>query len=469
MRTFRQVLVNTLLANLTTSMVWFGLTFWAYLETRSVLVTSVLGGSYMVLIAVLSVPFGTLIDRLRKKTAMTFATVATLISFAVATVIFYLTPAEVLLDLGRPLFWVFLLVVLSGAVVESIRSLALATCVTMLVPADGRAKANGLVGMVQGLGFALNSVLSGLAVGFLGMGALLVGGVVLIGLSWLHLHTIRIQEPEIVHAEAVPTKVDFVAVFRMVNAIPGLLALVLFSTFNNLLGGVFMSLLDPYGLELVRVEVWGLLWGVLSMGFVLGGAIIARRGLGVNPVRTLLLVNLAMWSIAAVMTIRESMVLLSICIFMYMGLITYAEASEQTVLQKIVPFLQQGRVFGFATAVEVGAAPLSAFLVGPLAEFWLIPYMGSARGQATFGWLLGEGTTRGIALVFLVASLAGLAITLAALASRPYRTLSATYAQATVNEQVAGPGTPGGSARGDDPSTDPPDDPQGHPDDEATE
>ena len=79
MRTFHQILVNTLLANVTTSMVWFGLTFWAYLETRSVLVTSVLGGGYMLLIAVLSVPFGTLIDRVRKKTAMVVATVASLI------------------------------------------------------------------------------------------------------------------------------------------------------------------------------------------------------------------------------------------------------------------------------------------------------------------------------------------------------------------------------------------------------
>ncbi len=40
-----QVLANTLLANVTASMVWFGLTFWAYLRTRSVLVTSILGGS----------------------------------------------------------------------------------------------------------------------------------------------------------------------------------------------------------------------------------------------------------------------------------------------------------------------------------------------------------------------------------------------------------------------------------------
>ena len=41
MKHFIQVLVNTLIANVTTSFLWFALTFWAYLETRSVLATAV--------------------------------------------------------------------------------------------------------------------------------------------------------------------------------------------------------------------------------------------------------------------------------------------------------------------------------------------------------------------------------------------------------------------------------------------
>ncbi len=41
MRSFRRVLVNTLVSNVTTSFLWFALTFWAYLETRSVLATSI--------------------------------------------------------------------------------------------------------------------------------------------------------------------------------------------------------------------------------------------------------------------------------------------------------------------------------------------------------------------------------------------------------------------------------------------
>ena len=49
-----------------------------------------------------------------------------------------------------------------------------------------------------------------------------------------------------------------------------------------------------------------------------------------------------------------------------------------------------------------------------------------------WGWLLGDGQARGIAAVFVIASVVGLAITLAALVSRPYRRLSDAYANAPV-------------------------------------
>ena len=74
---FYGVLVNTLIANVTTSFLWFALTFWLYLETKSVLATAIIGGSYMLLLAVLGVPFGTVVDRHRKKRVMVVATLIT--------------------------------------------------------------------------------------------------------------------------------------------------------------------------------------------------------------------------------------------------------------------------------------------------------------------------------------------------------------------------------------------------------
>lgn len=436
MRSFYGVLVNTLIANVTTSFLWFALVFWVYLETRSVLATAIIGGSYMLLVAVVGVPFGTWVDRRRKKEVMVAATTVTAIAYAAAFGYFLLVPTASLLVIGSAQFWVFILLILAGAIVESARGIALSTTVTLLVPEDRRANANGMVGMVNGLGFALTSVFSGLAVGLLGMTWTMAIAVVLTVVSLLHLVTVSIPEPEVVHAEGAAKAVDFRGAYLAIIAIPGLVGLILFSTLNNLLGGVFMALLDPYGLTLVPVEVWGVLWGVLSFGFMIGSGLVARKGLGARPVRVLLLANVAMWSIGITFTIRENIWILAIGILGYMALIPVAEAAEQTVLQKVVPYSTQGRVFGLAQSVEVAAAPISTFVIGPVAEFWLIPYADSDAGRERLGWLLGDGQARGIALVFVLAGIAGLVITLLAFLTRSYRLLSARYAE----PEPGGPG-----------------------------
>ena len=62
------------------------------------------------------------------------------------------------------------MLVLAGAIAGNLRAVALSTTVTLLVPEEGRDRANGLVGTANGVAFAITSVFSGLAVGFLGMG-----------------------------------------------------------------------------------------------------------------------------------------------------------------------------------------------------------------------------------------------------------------------------------------------------------
>ncbi|MDF2575489.1 MAG: transporter, partial [Agromyces sp.] len=170
MRTFMHVLANTMIANVTTSFLWFALTFWVYLETRSVLATGIIGGAYMLLVAIFSIAFGTIVDRHRKHRVMVLSSIITAASFAVAGGMYLALPESALLDLGGPWFWVFAGVILFGSVVENMRNIALSTTVTLLVPQDRHANANGMVGTVQGLAFIVTSVFSGLAIGLLGMG-----------------------------------------------------------------------------------------------------------------------------------------------------------------------------------------------------------------------------------------------------------------------------------------------------------
>jgi len=426
MRTFAQVLVNTAVANVTTSFLWFALTFWVYLETRSVLATGIVGGAYMLLVAVFSIVFGTIVDRHRKQHVMLFASLVTLAAFSIGGVLYLIFPEDALLDLGGPMFWIFAGIILFGAVVENLRNIALSTTVTLLVPVERHANANGLVGTVQGLAFLVTSVFSGLSIGLLGMGWTLVIAIVVTGLAAFHLLFLRIPE-ELPERDGSASAMDIRGSIAAIRQAPGLFALIIFSTFNNLIGGVYLALMDPYGLELFAVELWGIVLGVASSGFIIGGLVVAKFGLGKNPIRTMLVLVAIMGLLGATFTLREWWPLYAGGIWAYMTLIPAVEASEQTVIQKIVPFARQGRVFGFGQALESAAAPITAFLIAPLAQFLIIPYMASESGSATWGWLLGDGSARGIALVFLFSGLALVVLALGAFLTRSYRLLSAEY------------------------------------------
>jgi DHA3 family multidrug efflux protein-like MFS transporter len=430
---FVRVLVNNLVANITNFTVWFAVTFWAFLETRSVFATGMIAGIYVVFTAGCGFWFGSLVDHHTKKTVMLGSSAASFVLYAMSLGVHALAPTAAFQRPGSAWLWALVLTAMAGVIVGNIRTIALPTLVTLLIPEDRRAKANGLVGMVTGIGFLTTSVISGFLVAYGGMRAPLGFAVALTAVAFLHLLAIPVGEPRrgvAAAAEPTPKRVDIRGTTRVIGEVPGLFALIFLTTFNNFLGGIFMALLDAYGLSLVSVEQWGLLFGLLSTSFIASGTLIARIGVGGRPLRTLLTVNLLSWAVASVFTLKTSIWLLAAGCFVWMFLGPFAEAAEHTTLQRVVPFERQGRVFGFAQSVEQAAAPVTAFLIGPLTEFMVIPFMTDGWGARTIGGVFGTGPSRGMALVFTVAGVVGVIATLVAFNSRSYRELSAAYASA---------------------------------------
>jgi DHA3 family multidrug efflux protein-like MFS transporter len=445
-RTFYQLLVNTLLVSVINYTVWFAVTFWVYLQTRSVFATGVVSAVFLVLTAVTGIWFGSLVDHRRKKTMMQVSAVVSGVLYAAAFALYQVIPPASFTDPGSVLLWMLIVLLMVGVIAGSIRTIALPTLVTVLIAEESRDRANGLVGTTSGVTFLVTSVISGVLVAIDGMFWVLVLALAVLAVAVVHLALVPVPEPpaEVVAGADGPPKrtVDVRGTMRVVAEVPGLTALILFSAFNNLLGGVFMALLDAYGLSLVSVQTWGLLWGVLSTGFIFGGLLIARTGLSRNPVRVLLVVNLVLWTVTLLFPMRSSIVLLAVGLYVYMLLVPYAEAAEQTILQKVVPYRRQGRVFGFAQSVEQAASPLTAFLISPVAQFFFIPFMTDGAGARTIGGWFGTGPARGLGLVFVLTGVVGLIATIVALRSGPYRRLSRRYVDGPDVSAVPGPAEP---------------------------
>jgi DHA3 family multidrug efflux protein-like MFS transporter len=426
-KTFYAILANSLVASLTNNFVWFAVTFWVYLQTENVMVMSVMAGFYLITISFSGIFLGSLVDRYKKKTVMVLSSLCSLFFYLFAYGLFVSTAPAVFTNPASPRLWGFILLTLVGAIAGNLRTIALPTLVTLLIPEPRRAQANGLVGTANGVSFLFASTFSGLVIGFLGVYWMLVLAIGATLLTIIHLGIIAIPETKTVHAETATNHLDIRGTIQAISFVPGLFALIFFNTFNNFLGGVFISLMDAYGLSLVSVQAWGILWGFLSLGFIVGGLIVARKGLGKNPLKTLFLANIAMWIVAIFFTIQAAILLLTIGLFIYLCLIPVVEAAEQIILQTVIPYERQGRVFGFAQSIEQAASPLTAFMVGPLAQFFFIPFMTTGAGVDLLGPWFGTGTDRGIALLFTVTGAIGLLVTVMAMRSQPYRELSIKY------------------------------------------
>jgi DHA3 family multidrug efflux protein-like MFS transporter len=454
-KVFYQLLVNTLLVSVINFTVWFAITFYVYLETRSVFATGVISGIFLVMTALTGIWFGSLVDHYRKKTVMQVSALVSLALYGIALVLYQLTPRQEFRDPASVALWSLVVLLMFGVIAGNVRTIALPTLVTVLIAEDTRDRANGLVGTASGVTFLVTSVISGLLVALGGMLWVLVLALVVLAAAVAALALVKIPDAAAVPAastapapiaaaagEAVPSgasmpadsapgkrSADVRGTIRVIRGVPGLPALIAFSAFNNLLGGIFMALLDAYGLSLVSVQAWGLLWGVLSTGFIVGGLLITRTGLGRNPVWLLLMVNMVLWIVTLIFPLRSSIVWLAAGLYIYMLVVPYAEAAEQTILQKVVPYERQGRVFGFAQSVEQAASPLTAFLISPIAQFVFIPFMTDGVGARLIGDWFGTGANRGIALVFVLTGVIGIFATTVALRSRPYRRLSRRYTE----------------------------------------
>src|SRR5512145_2930451 len=107
MKTFHAILANSLIAFVVNNFVWFAVTFWVYLETRSVIATSVMAGVFTLTIAFSGFFLGSLVDRYPKKKVMLLSSFISLGLYVLAGFIFVTTPSEVFTDAASARLWVF--------------------------------------------------------------------------------------------------------------------------------------------------------------------------------------------------------------------------------------------------------------------------------------------------------------------------------------------------------------------------
>src|ERR1041384_1120439 len=114
--TFYQLLVNTLLVSVINYTVWFAITFYTYLETRSVFATGVISGIFLVMTALTGIWFGSLVDRHAKKLMMRISPGVSLTLDVVALIVYQVTPRSSFRDPASVSLWILIVLVMVGVI-----------------------------------------------------------------------------------------------------------------------------------------------------------------------------------------------------------------------------------------------------------------------------------------------------------------------------------------------------------------
>lgn len=426
---FYHILGNTLLSTVTNMFVWFALTFWVFLETRSILATSLIAGVFALTNAISAFFFGSVVDHNQKKYVFAYSSAFSLLFYGVGTTLYFSLPQDTFSNPASPYLWIFILILMLGSVIGNLRSIALTTLVTLFFDENVRPKMNGLVGTANGIAFAATSILSGFAIGYVGMGISMILVLLSMGVTLVHLLLIDFTDRDVVpevNANATE-KMDMKGTIAVLQDTPGILPLIFFTAFNNFLGGVFMALMDSYALSIMDVRVWGFFLAFLSTGFIVGGFLVSKMGLGKSPIRTLFNMGMITWIVCIFFTSAGSIPIFIGGLFIWMLSVPIIEASESTILQKVIPMERQGRVIGVAQTLEHLASPITAFLIGPLTHFFFIPFMTTGWGAYHIGSWFGTGEVRAMALVFTVTGFIGLIVTVFAKYSKAASDLENRY------------------------------------------
>ena len=141
------------------------------------------------------------------------------------------------------------------------------------------------------------------------------------------------------------------------------------------------------------------------------------------------------WTVCSVFALRSSIVMLTVGMVVWLALIPVIEAAEQTVLQRSIPFERQGRVFGFAQLVENAASPLDRVPHGAARRVGVHAADDRRAGADLIGGWFGTGPERGLALMFTLAGLIGVVVTVLVRTSRSFRMLDDTATEGVVEEE----------------------------------
>jgi MFS transporter, DHA3 family, macrolide efflux protein len=427
LRSFLLMWIGQVVSLIGSGLTAFAVGVWTYQTTGNVTLFSLIATS-AALPAVLLSPFaGVLVDRFDRRWML----VASDAGAALASLGLLLLFAS-----GRLELWHIYLLVGLGAAFNTLQFPAFGAAVTLLVPKRHFGRASG---MMQ-FGFSGAQVLAPLLAGALlvrtSVPAVIGIDLATFAIAVVLLLFVRIPRPP--RRDEARRGMWSQALFgwRYLRERRGLLGLLLYFSFLNLVIPMAMVLTTPLVLSFASAADLGLVLSLGSAGMVAGS--VAMTAWGGPRSRMLGILGFApLASLGMLLAgVRPEVATVAAGLFLTFLVLPVINGSSQALWQAKVAPEVQGRVFATRRMMAQVTAPLAYFLAGPLAERVFVPLLepGGALAATWIGRLVGVGPGRGIGLLLIAIAAVFAAVSLAAAAWPRLRGLEAAIPDAVPDE-----------------------------------
>ncbi len=419
MRGFTVVWLGQFVSLLGTGMTGFALTIWAWQTTGSATALALVGLFQFAPTVLMSPIAGALVDRWNRKLVMMLSDLAAGLSTVVVLI---------LMATGRLEIWHLYVTGAFSGIFQSFQFPAYSAAVTMMLPKEQYARANGMIGLAGSASNIIAPVGAGIFLGYIGTTGVMVFDVVTFMVAIGALLLVHIPQPPSMglgQEERPSLLKDSVFGFRYIFERPSLLGLQLVFFSINLITSLSFPLLAPMILSRTGNDtvILGSVQSAFGVGGVVGGVLMSVWGGPKRRVHGVLLGMMAS-SLLGVFTmgLGRGPLIWAFAAFANMCFLPFINGSNQAIWQAKVPPEVQGRVFATRRLIAQITAPIGMAMAGPLADWVFGPAMMPGGALApTFGWLVGTGPGTGISLIFMIAGLIGAAVGLSGYAFNSVR------------------------------------------------
>lgn len=413
MKTFLIIWSGQLISMLGSGLTNFALGVWIFDQTGQATpfaITVLFASLPRILLAPIA---GSVADRWNRRWIMLLAdTGAALLTLGVALLLFS----------GRLAVWHIYLVALLGSVFGAFQEPAYVASIAMLVPKKHLARANGLVQMGQALETLISPALAGVLFVTIGMQGIIAIDFLTYFFAIGALLLVRIPQPEAPPSEIEGGRgqllADTLFGWHYLRARVGLLGILLYFAMVNFMLNWAMVLSTPLILTFGAASTLGLVQTVSGAGMLAGSVLMSTWGGPKRRINAVIgFIVLASLGLL-LMGLRPSAVSVGAGIFVLLFCVPLASGPASAIFQSKVDPAVQGRVFAMRSMISRSMMPLAFLTAGPLADYVFEPWMrdGGVLASTILGRLLGTGAGRGMGLMFVIAGLGGILVSVLAFA-----------------------------------------------------